>query len=244
MSKITNRDAAPRDGSSVEHRLARLLDTPFLARVVPHLPPETLHQLIRYSGLDACGELVAAATPAQLDAQIAYLTGPELVATPFARAWPVITWLPFGLKALRARLRELSAGAVTVKKRGSPLDADALARQDGVLWVDMEGPTPEDQRILADVFKFHPLAIEDTFTLQHQPKVEEYDDHVFVIVRGLDFNPKIKAAGDRIATLKLAAFLSKNRLVTCHRAPLRSLEITAQRIKEKGRALPGGAAQT
>ena len=66
MSKITNRDTAPRDGGSVEHRLARLLDTPFLARVVPHLPPETLHQLIRHRGLDACGELVTSATPAQL----------------------------------------------------------------------------------------------------------------------------------------------------------------------------------
>src|SRR5438309_422728 len=66
MSKITNRDTAPRDGGSVEHRLARLLDTPLLARVVPHLPPETLHQLIRYRGLDACGELVTSATPAQL----------------------------------------------------------------------------------------------------------------------------------------------------------------------------------
>jgi hypothetical protein len=66
MSKITNRDTAPHDGGSIEHRLARLLDTPFLARVVPHLPPETLHQLIQYRGLDACGELVTAATPAQL----------------------------------------------------------------------------------------------------------------------------------------------------------------------------------
>ena len=59
MSNITKRD-------TVENRLARLLDTPFLARVVPHLPPETLHQLIRSRGLDACGELVASATPAQL----------------------------------------------------------------------------------------------------------------------------------------------------------------------------------
>ena len=47
-------------------RLARLLDTPHLARVVPHLAPETLHQLIRHCGLDACGEIVASATPAQL----------------------------------------------------------------------------------------------------------------------------------------------------------------------------------
>ena len=66
MSTTTNRETAPRDGGSVDHRLARLLDTPFLARVVPHLAPETLHQLIRYRGLDACGELVTSATPAQL----------------------------------------------------------------------------------------------------------------------------------------------------------------------------------
>jgi hypothetical protein len=66
MSTITNRETAPRDGGSVDDRLARLLDTPFFARVVPHLAPETLHQLIQYRGLDACGELVTSATPAQL----------------------------------------------------------------------------------------------------------------------------------------------------------------------------------
>lgn len=66
---------------------------------------------------------------AQLDPTIAYLTAPTCVATPFARAWRVLEWFPFSLKRLRARLRELGAGPVTVKKRGSPLDSDALARQ-------------------------------------------------------------------------------------------------------------------
>jgi len=66
MSITTNRETAPGDGGSVDHRLARLLDSPFLERVVPHLAPETLHQLIQYRGLEACGELVASATPAQL----------------------------------------------------------------------------------------------------------------------------------------------------------------------------------
>ncbi|HEY6546627.1 MAG TPA: DUF6178 family protein, partial [Vicinamibacteria bacterium] len=46
--------------------LARLLEASDLARVVPELAPETLHQIIRSSGLDACGEIVALATPAQL----------------------------------------------------------------------------------------------------------------------------------------------------------------------------------
>jgi hypothetical protein len=51
---------------SKANALARLLDTPMLARVVPHLAPETLHQLIQYRGLESSGELAIAATPAQL----------------------------------------------------------------------------------------------------------------------------------------------------------------------------------
>ncbi len=66
MSKTTNRKTAAGDGGSVDDRLARLLDMPFLARVVPHLAPETLHQLVQHRGLDACVELVTSATPAQL----------------------------------------------------------------------------------------------------------------------------------------------------------------------------------
>src|SRR4051812_31224972 len=66
MPKNANGETAPNKAGSVEDRLARLLDTPFLARVVPHLAPETLHQIVEYRGLDACGELVTSATPAQL----------------------------------------------------------------------------------------------------------------------------------------------------------------------------------
>jgi len=54
------------DARSLRSPLARLLDAPQLARVVPHLAPEMLHQLIRYVGLEASGELVASATPEQL----------------------------------------------------------------------------------------------------------------------------------------------------------------------------------
>lgn len=68
MSRTTNRDTAPVEAGSIDRRLARLLDTPSLARLVPNLAPETLHQLVRYRGLDACGELLASATPAQLTA--------------------------------------------------------------------------------------------------------------------------------------------------------------------------------
>lgn len=46
--------------------LDRILDTPQLARAVPQLQPMVLHRIIEHCGLEASGELVALATPAQL----------------------------------------------------------------------------------------------------------------------------------------------------------------------------------
>ncbi len=65
---------------------------------------------------------------AQLDREIAYLTGDERQTTPFARVWQVEDWMRFNLKRLRAYLRQRGIGRVTVKKRGSPLQPEALIR--------------------------------------------------------------------------------------------------------------------
>lgn len=63
---------------------------------------------------------------AQLDPEIAYLTADQVMETPFARSWAVEDWLPFNLKRLRATLRKRNVGQVIVKKRGSPIQPEAL----------------------------------------------------------------------------------------------------------------------
>lgn len=67
-------------------------------------------------------------TAFQLDPDIAYLTADTLRSTPFARVWQVMDWFPFGLKRLRAYLRDKQVGRVTVKKRGSPLRLESFIR--------------------------------------------------------------------------------------------------------------------
>src|SRR5688500_18814373 len=61
-----------------------------------------------------------------------------------------------------------------------------LAASDAVVWVDLSGEGKEEEQLLAEVFKFHPLIIEDAFRDATHPKVEEFDDYLYVIVRGLD----------------------------------------------------------
>jgi SAM-dependent methyltransferase len=98
--------------------------------VLPLSPPQAyLYEpdpaILRSKLVTTLGQMLNAA---QLDPDIAYLTADECIVTPFARVWAVEDWFPFQLKRLRAYLRERQVGRVVVKKRGSPLQPEALIR--------------------------------------------------------------------------------------------------------------------
>lgn len=49
-------------------------------------------------------------------------------------------------------------------------------------WVDFDAPTEEEAKCLADIFHFHPLAIEDCINkVLQRPKLDYYDDHTFLL---------------------------------------------------------------
>ena len=75
------------------------------------------------------GDLALSLGGALLDETIAYITADALVETVWARAWPVLDWMPFHVKRLRAYLRERRVGRVTVKKRGSAVTPEILIPQ-------------------------------------------------------------------------------------------------------------------
>jgi hypothetical protein len=66
---------------------------------------------------------------AQVDPQLALLTGDRRIASPFIDANRVVDVLPFSEKTLRAELRRRGVGRVTLKKRGSAVDTEALGRR-------------------------------------------------------------------------------------------------------------------
>lgn len=86
-------------------------------------------------------ELAALLDAAQLDPEIAYLTATAQRPTAFARVFAVEEWLPFSLKRLQSRLRSGGVGRVTLQKRGSPLDTDALERR-------LRGPGRETRTVI------------------------------------------------------------------------------------------------
>lgn len=109
---------------------------------------------------------------------------------------------------------------------------DLLKAQQGTLWVDISSPNEEDVRIMREVFHFHPLAIEDTLNQQQRPKVEEYADHLFMILNPMTF---------REGTLdlrELDLFVGGHYLVTVHSNAEPTLERVRQRLAEAGKVLP------
>lgn len=85
-----------------------------------------------------------------------------------------------------------------------------LEMRQGVVWIDMTGPTQEDTRVMQDVFKFHPLSIEDTMNQNQRAKAEEYSDHLFVILNPTAQNKK------EISFRELDIFVGNHYVVTVH----------------------------
>ncbi|MEV2192763.1 methyltransferase domain-containing protein [Streptomyces phaeochromogenes] len=64
-----------------------------------------------------------------IDETIAYITADSLKDTPYATAYEITDQLPFGVKKLKALLREREVGVLTVKKRGSAVEPEELRRK-------------------------------------------------------------------------------------------------------------------
>jgi len=73
--------------------------------------------------------VVAGVRGTLIDPHIAYVTSPDLFATPFAKAYVVEAELPYRTKALRAALRERGIGRLTIKKRGVAVVPETLRRE-------------------------------------------------------------------------------------------------------------------
>lgn len=90
---------------------------------------------------------------------------------------------------------------------------------DVTLWVDIAAPTPEEGRLLSEVFHFHPLAVEDALSAIHHPKIELYDGYLYLILHGIDFQED----EHWFATRDVDFFLGRNYLVTVHDGHSRSI---------------------
>jgi magnesium transporter len=115
---------------------------------------------------------------------------------------------------------------------------ELLKDQSAVIWVDMDSPAEADERVLLDVFNFHPLTVEDCRENRHYPKVEEFHNYLYFIVHGVtaDTSP------ERFNTIELDGFLGPNYVITYHHEMFRSINNVKQQLRATPLACQRGSA--
>jgi magnesium transporter len=112
--------------------------------------------------------------------------------------------------------------------RDLELEALRLVRADKglLLWVNLDNPTDaEIKAVLEGVFQFHPLAIENCVAPNSLPKVEDYEDYLFIVTHAVDFTRT-----EKFNTTEFDLFLGHDYLVTFHRTPIRAVATQLDRV--------------
>ncbi|MBL0332651.1 MAG: magnesium/cobalt transporter CorA [Chlorobiota bacterium] len=91
------------------------------------------------------------------------------------------------------------------------------------LWIDIYKPTIEEESILENIFHFHPLTIEDckneSYNIrggEHLPKLEDYDDYLFIIINQIQLNRNTQTNKFELQTNQLNAFILDHIIITHH----------------------------
>jgi len=112
-------------------------------------------------------------------------------------------------------------------EKGKPLTKEVsraqmlavLKRKDILLWIDLENPTEFECEALIEIFNFHPLAIEDCIADKSSPKIDDYEEYLFMVMNALYVTPE-----EELATSEMEIFLGPNYVVTFHRSAISGVE--------------------
>lgn len=105
-----------------------------------------------------------------------------------------------------------------------------------VTWINIVDLDEKDIPTMERLFKLHPLALEDSLDETQLPKVDEYDEEIFIVSKVIHWDRDSEYRGDQ-----LSMFLSRKFVITIHREELPQLAEVKQRLRKGSpRMLKGG----
>jgi magnesium transporter len=104
-------------------------------------------------------------------------------------------------------------------------------------WVDLSDPSDEETEVLASVFRFHPLTIDDCIFDVASPKLDVYDGYLFLVIHAIEYDSKAK----KLEPIELDCYLGPNYVVTFHYPTVRPIEEVMSRCRSSSRTMNRGA---
>ena len=127
-------------------------------------------------------------------------------------------------------------GGARVADLGIEQIRPALARDDQFVWLGLYEPEQDVLRQVQQQFGLHDLAIEDAYNAHQRPKLELYEDSVFVVLR----TAHMTASSHHLEFGETHIFLGRNYLVTVRHGSLRSHIGVRQRCESTPHLLSKG----
>lgn len=116
-------------------------------------------------------------------------------------------------------------------------DALAAARAGGgFVWIGLYEPTEGEFALVTEEFGLHPLAVEDALKAHQRPKLEVYDDSVFVVLKPVGYD----AGDDTVSCGEVMVFLGDGFVVTVRHGQDAPLAAVRTRLEQEPELLAKG----
>ncbi|MEA2457192.1 MAG: magnesium transporter [Thermoleophilaceae bacterium] len=133
----------------------------------------------------------------------------------------------------KPRLRRSGRSRVDAHAAQSATEPNVeIVEREGLRWINIERPGPVDQAWLEEHFEFHALDYEDVRSRNQRPKIDEYDDYLFIVLHFPVFDKQV----GRLNTGELDIFVGPDFLITMPNVPLQPVEYLFERCRTNEQA--------
>src|ERR687890_91102 len=128
----------------------------------------------------------------------------------------------------KPRLRRSARARVDSARLAASAEPQVEEVQWGELrWVNIERPGPAERAWLEEHFEFHPLDYEDVLSRNQRPKIDEYEDYLFIVL----YFPVFDKTVGRLNAAELDIFLGPDFLITLPNTEIPPVEYLFERCR-------------
>jgi magnesium transporter len=106
----------------------------------------------------------------------------------------------------------------------------------GFVWIGLHEPTEDEFDHVTREFGLHPLAVEDALKAHQRPKLEVYDDSLFVVLKPVAYEPQ----SDTVSSGEIMIFLGDSFVVTVRHGEGSPLKAVRHRLEQEPELLGKG----
>ncbi|WP_116449762.1 magnesium/cobalt transporter CorA [Blastococcus litoris] len=112
---------------------------------------------------------------------------------------------------------------------------EAAVAQGGFVWLGLYEPTDEELTAIGDRYGLHPLAVEDAVYAHQRPKLEHYDDALFMVLKTATYveHEQLTATSEVVDTGEVMVFLGSHYVITVRHGTHSGLTSLRARLEEQ-----------